>query len=174
MSDKCRVRTVRCQETWRCGFRTTTVIEGQRVELDCLSLMMKVMGRFSWRSDTPSPSYVCLWEGCWGVTVTKFLPTIGCCGGGLQGSSAPMTPYSSDGEPPYWTGLSWIQYARRTLVINPPPILLTLWYENQLLDSVSTPLVPWCRNLPLQRPGCFPPPSQTGILGHQSFTCQTF
>ncbi|XP_075882180.1 transmembrane protein 81 [Nelusetta ayraudi] len=49
VSDQCRVRTVRCKESWRCGLRTTTVSEGQRVELDCLGPVMKVMGRFSWR-----------------------------------------------------------------------------------------------------------------------------
>ncbi|CAG02315.1 unnamed protein product [Tetraodon nigroviridis] len=49
VSEKCRVRTVKCLETWRCGLQTMTMIAGQRVELDCLGEVMKAMGRFSWR-----------------------------------------------------------------------------------------------------------------------------
>lgn len=63
VSDQCRVRTVRCKESWRCGLRTTTVSEGQRVELDCLGPVMKVMGRFSWRSGKTCNVCVCVREG---------------------------------------------------------------------------------------------------------------
>ncbi|XP_029690316.1 transmembrane protein 81 isoform X2 [Takifugu rubripes] len=49
VSEKCRVRTVKCLESWQCGLQTMTMTSGQRVELDCLGEVMKAMGRFSWR-----------------------------------------------------------------------------------------------------------------------------
>ncbi|CAK6977004.1 transmembrane protein 81 [Scomber scombrus] len=49
VSEKCRVRKVKCRESWQCGLRTSTVTSGQRVELDCLGEVMEAMGRFSWR-----------------------------------------------------------------------------------------------------------------------------
>uniref|UniRef100_A0A671U417 Transmembrane protein 81 n=1 Tax=Sparus aurata TaxID=8175 RepID=A0A671U417_SPAAU len=45
----CRVRKVKCVESWRCGLRTMTVTSGQRVDIDCLGEVMEAMGRFSWR-----------------------------------------------------------------------------------------------------------------------------
>ncbi|XP_037336313.2 transmembrane protein 81 isoform X1 [Pungitius pungitius] len=49
VSQDCRVRRVKCLQSWRCGLSTMTVTSGQRVELDCLEEVMKAMGRFSWR-----------------------------------------------------------------------------------------------------------------------------
>uniref|UniRef100_UPI0037E8A1EF transmembrane protein 81 n=1 Tax=Semicossyphus pulcher TaxID=241346 RepID=UPI0037E8A1EF len=49
VSEECRVRKVRCQESWQCGLRTMTVTSGQRVEVDCVGDVMEAMGRFSWR-----------------------------------------------------------------------------------------------------------------------------
>ncbi|XP_029974936.1 transmembrane protein 81 [Salarias fasciatus] len=49
VSEACRVRTVRCLESWQCGLRTRTVAAGQTLELDCLGEVMEAMGRFSWR-----------------------------------------------------------------------------------------------------------------------------
>ncbi|XP_071333595.1 transmembrane protein 81 isoform X2 [Trachinotus anak] len=49
VSDECRVRKVKCLESWQCGLRTMTVTSGQRVEIDCLGEVMEAMGRFSWR-----------------------------------------------------------------------------------------------------------------------------
>ncbi|XP_022618795.1 transmembrane protein 81 [Seriola dumerili] len=49
VSEACRVRKVKCQESWQCGLRTMTVTSGQRVEIDCLGEVMQAMGRFSWR-----------------------------------------------------------------------------------------------------------------------------
>ncbi|XP_053174073.1 transmembrane protein 81 [Scomber japonicus] len=49
VSEECRVRKVKCRESWQCGLRTMTVTSGQRVELDCLGEVMEAMGRFSWR-----------------------------------------------------------------------------------------------------------------------------
>ncbi|CAN9515281.1 unnamed protein product [Ophioblennius macclurei] len=45
----CRVRRVKCQESWQCELRTRTTCVGQRVELDCLGEVMRALGRFSWR-----------------------------------------------------------------------------------------------------------------------------
>ncbi|KAM9351046.1 transmembrane protein 81 [Symphorus nematophorus] len=49
VSEECRDRKVKCQESWQCGLRTITVTSGQRVEIDCLGEVMEAMGRFSWR-----------------------------------------------------------------------------------------------------------------------------
>ncbi|XP_047186750.1 transmembrane protein 81 isoform X3 [Scophthalmus maximus] len=49
VSEVCRVRKVKCQESWQCGLRTMTVTAGQRVEIDCLGEVLQAMGRFSWR-----------------------------------------------------------------------------------------------------------------------------
>ncbi|XP_074538584.1 transmembrane protein 81 [Halichoeres trimaculatus] len=49
VSEECRDRTVRCQESWQCGLRTMTVTAGQRVEIDCVGEVMEAVGRFSWR-----------------------------------------------------------------------------------------------------------------------------
>ncbi|XP_070766001.1 transmembrane protein 81 [Enoplosus armatus] len=49
VSEECRVRKVKCLESWQCGLRTMTVTSGQRVEIDCLGEVMEAMGRFSWR-----------------------------------------------------------------------------------------------------------------------------
>ncbi|KAM7405316.1 hypothetical protein PAMP_012588 [Pampus punctatissimus] len=49
VSEECRVRKVKCQETWQCGLTTMTVTSGQRVEVDCLGEVMEAMGRFAWR-----------------------------------------------------------------------------------------------------------------------------
>ncbi|XP_068590004.1 transmembrane protein 81 [Cebidichthys violaceus] len=49
VSEDCRVRKVKCLESWQCGLRTMTVTSGQRVEIDCLGEVMEAMGRFSWR-----------------------------------------------------------------------------------------------------------------------------
>ncbi|XP_034552108.1 transmembrane protein 81 [Notolabrus celidotus] len=49
VSEECRVRKVRCQESWQCGLRTMTVTVGQRVEVDCVGEVMEAVGRFSWR-----------------------------------------------------------------------------------------------------------------------------
>uniref|UniRef100_A0A3Q3EKR4 Transmembrane protein 81 n=1 Tax=Labrus bergylta TaxID=56723 RepID=A0A3Q3EKR4_9LABR len=46
---KCRVRKVRCQESWQCGLMTMTVTSGERVEVDCVGDVMEAVGRFSWR-----------------------------------------------------------------------------------------------------------------------------
>ncbi|KAM9752121.1 transmembrane protein 81 [Menidia menidia] len=48
-SEDCRVRKVRCLESWQCGLTTMTVMSGQKVEIDCLGEVMEAMGRFSWR-----------------------------------------------------------------------------------------------------------------------------
>ncbi|XP_031179684.1 transmembrane protein 81 [Sander lucioperca] len=45
----CRVRKVKCLESWQCGLSTMTVTSGQRVDIDCLGEVMEAMGRFSWR-----------------------------------------------------------------------------------------------------------------------------
>ncbi|XP_031701683.1 transmembrane protein 81 [Anarrhichthys ocellatus] len=49
VSEDCRVRKVKCLESWQCGLRTMTVTSGERVEIDCLGEVMEAMGRFSWR-----------------------------------------------------------------------------------------------------------------------------
>ncbi|XP_054464683.1 transmembrane protein 81 [Anoplopoma fimbria] len=49
VSEECRVRKVKCLDSWQCGLRTMTVTSGQRVEIDCLGEVMEAMGRFSWR-----------------------------------------------------------------------------------------------------------------------------
>ncbi|XP_036960503.1 transmembrane protein 81 [Acanthopagrus latus] len=49
VSEECRVRKVKCVESWRCGLRTMTVTSGQRVDIDCLGEVMEAMGKFSWR-----------------------------------------------------------------------------------------------------------------------------
>ncbi|XP_008281379.1 transmembrane protein 81 [Stegastes partitus] len=49
VTEKCRVRKVKCLESWQCGLRTMTVTSGQKVEIDCLGEVMETMGRFSWR-----------------------------------------------------------------------------------------------------------------------------
>nr|XP_046253377.1 transmembrane protein 81 [Scatophagus argus]XP_046253378.1 transmembrane protein 81 [Scatophagus argus]XP_046253379.1 transmembrane protein 81 [Scatophagus argus] len=49
VSGECRVRKVKCLESWQCGLRTLTVTSGQKVEIDCLGEVMEAMGRFSWR-----------------------------------------------------------------------------------------------------------------------------
>ncbi|XP_040007718.1 transmembrane protein 81 [Xiphias gladius] len=49
VSEECRVRRVKCLESWQCGLRTMTVTAGQRVEIDCLGEVMEATGRFSWR-----------------------------------------------------------------------------------------------------------------------------
>ncbi|XP_068599131.1 transmembrane protein 81 [Brachionichthys hirsutus] len=49
VSQRCRVRKVKCLESWRCSLTTSTVTSGQRVEMDCLEEVMEAMGRFSWR-----------------------------------------------------------------------------------------------------------------------------
>ncbi|XP_059189560.1 transmembrane protein 81 [Centropristis striata] len=49
VSEECRVRKVKCLESWQCGLRTMTVTAGQRVDMDCLGEVMQAMGRFSWR-----------------------------------------------------------------------------------------------------------------------------
>ncbi|XP_072223320.1 transmembrane protein 81 [Leuresthes tenuis] len=46
---ECRVRKVKCLESWQCGLRTMTAMSGQKVEINCLGEVMEVMGRFSWR-----------------------------------------------------------------------------------------------------------------------------
>uniref|UniRef100_A0A3Q3FWK3 Transmembrane protein 81 n=1 Tax=Labrus bergylta TaxID=56723 RepID=A0A3Q3FWK3_9LABR len=38
---KCRVRKVRCQESWQCGLMTMTVTSGERVEVDCVGDVME-------------------------------------------------------------------------------------------------------------------------------------
>lgn len=52
-STSCKMRTIRCLDTWQCGLKTQTVTAGQRLELDCLEEVMEAMGRFafvvSWR-----------------------------------------------------------------------------------------------------------------------------
>ncbi|XP_043102483.1 transmembrane protein 81 [Puntigrus tetrazona] len=52
-STSCKMRTVRCLDTWQCGLKTQTAIAGQRLVLDCLEEVMEAMGRFafvvSWR-----------------------------------------------------------------------------------------------------------------------------
>ncbi|KAJ3586695.1 hypothetical protein NHX12_013091 [Muraenolepis orangiensis] len=45
----CRVRRVKCVEAWRCGLRTLTVLEGTRLEINCLGDVMQAMGPYSWR-----------------------------------------------------------------------------------------------------------------------------
>ncbi|XP_030641089.1 transmembrane protein 81 [Chanos chanos] len=49
----CRLRKVRCTDTWQCGLETLTVSAGEHLELDCLGEVMEAMGRFafivSWR-----------------------------------------------------------------------------------------------------------------------------
>lgn len=59
VSDQCRVRTVHCQEGWRCGLWTATVTEGQRVDLDCMGQVMEAMGRFSWRYEGSERCCLC-------------------------------------------------------------------------------------------------------------------
>ncbi|XP_070825442.1 transmembrane protein 81 [Chaetodon trifascialis] len=49
VSKECRVRKVKCVESWQCGLRTMTVTSGQTVDIDCLGEVMEAMGRFSWR-----------------------------------------------------------------------------------------------------------------------------
>uniref|UniRef100_A0A8D3B6A4 Transmembrane protein 81 n=1 Tax=Scophthalmus maximus TaxID=52904 RepID=A0A8D3B6A4_SCOMX len=49
VSEVCRVRKVKCQESWQCGLRTMTVTAGQRVEIDCLGEVLQAMGRVLWR-----------------------------------------------------------------------------------------------------------------------------
>ncbi|XP_033484060.2 transmembrane protein 81 [Epinephelus lanceolatus] len=49
VSEECRVRKVKCLESWQCGLRTMTVTSGQKVEIDCLGEVMEAMGRFTWR-----------------------------------------------------------------------------------------------------------------------------
>ncbi|KAM6924370.1 transmembrane protein 81 [Xenentodon cancila] len=49
VSEMCRVRRVKCLESWQCGLRTMTVTSGQKVEINCLGEVMEVMGRYSWR-----------------------------------------------------------------------------------------------------------------------------
>ncbi|KAM7411175.1 hypothetical protein PAMA_021249 [Pampus argenteus] len=49
VSEECRVRKVKCRETWQCGLTTMTVTSGQRVEVNCLGEVMAAMGRFAWR-----------------------------------------------------------------------------------------------------------------------------
>ncbi|XP_034028032.1 transmembrane protein 81-like [Thalassophryne amazonica] len=49
VSDKCRIRKVKCLQTWQCGLRTFTVTAGDRVELKCLEEASEDKGRFSWR-----------------------------------------------------------------------------------------------------------------------------
>ncbi|XP_051805700.1 transmembrane protein 81 [Acanthochromis polyacanthus] len=49
VSEVCRVRKVRCLDSWQCGLRTMTVTSGQKVEIDCLGEVMKAIGKFSWR-----------------------------------------------------------------------------------------------------------------------------
>nr|XP_043893473.1 transmembrane protein 81 [Solea senegalensis] len=49
VSKVCRVRKVKCLESWQCGLRTMTVTSGEKVELDCLGEVMEAMGYFSWR-----------------------------------------------------------------------------------------------------------------------------
>uniref|UniRef100_A0A3Q1EI74 Transmembrane protein 81 n=1 Tax=Acanthochromis polyacanthus TaxID=80966 RepID=A0A3Q1EI74_9TELE len=41
VSEVCRVRKVRCLDSWQCGLRTMTVTSGQKVEIDCLGEVMK-------------------------------------------------------------------------------------------------------------------------------------
>lgn len=52
-STSCKLRTVRCLDTWQCGLKTQTATAGQRLVLDCLEEVMEAMGRFafvvSWR-----------------------------------------------------------------------------------------------------------------------------
>lgn len=50
VSDVCRVRKVKCQMSWQCGLSTMTVVEGQRVEFDCLREIVETVGKFSPRS----------------------------------------------------------------------------------------------------------------------------
>ncbi|XP_062314151.1 transmembrane protein 81 isoform X1 [Osmerus eperlanus] len=45
----CRMRWVRCLDTWQCGLQTITGPEGGRLELDCLGEVMEAMGRYSFR-----------------------------------------------------------------------------------------------------------------------------
>ncbi|XP_067270779.1 transmembrane protein 81 [Pseudorasbora parva] len=49
----CKMRTIRCLDTWQCGLKTQTTTAGQRLVLDCLEEVMEAMGRFafvvSWR-----------------------------------------------------------------------------------------------------------------------------
>lgn len=52
-SPSCKLRTIRCLDTWQCGLKTQTATVGQRLVLDCLEEVMEAMGRFafvvSWR-----------------------------------------------------------------------------------------------------------------------------
>ncbi|XP_073674761.1 transmembrane protein 81 [Garra rufa] len=52
-STSCKMRTIRCLDTWQCGLKTQTATAGQRLVLDCLEEVMEAMGRFafvvSWR-----------------------------------------------------------------------------------------------------------------------------
>ncbi|XP_065104004.1 transmembrane protein 81 [Paramisgurnus dabryanus] len=52
-TNDCKLRTVRCLDTWQCGLKTQTAIAGQKLVLDCLEEVMDAMGRFafvvSWR-----------------------------------------------------------------------------------------------------------------------------
>ncbi|XP_046869901.1 transmembrane protein 81 isoform X1 [Hypomesus transpacificus] len=45
----CRMRWVRCLDTWQCGLQTITGPEGGHLELDCLGQVMEAMGRYSFR-----------------------------------------------------------------------------------------------------------------------------
>ncbi|XP_068452810.1 transmembrane protein 81 [Clinocottus analis] len=49
VSQACRVRKVKCLQSWQCGLRTRTLTSGDRLEIDCLGEVMQAMGRFSWR-----------------------------------------------------------------------------------------------------------------------------
>ena len=48
----CRMRWVRCLDTWQCGLQTITGPEGGHLELDCLGQVMEAMGRYSFRWGT--------------------------------------------------------------------------------------------------------------------------
>ncbi len=52
-STSCKMRTIRCLDTWQCGLKTQTTTAGQRLVLDCFEEVMEAMGRFafvvSWR-----------------------------------------------------------------------------------------------------------------------------
>ncbi|KAJ0064552.1 hypothetical protein NL108_009750 [Boleophthalmus pectinirostris] len=49
VTQECRVRQVRCLDSWQCGLRTLTVTEGQRLLLDCVEEVMKETGPYAWR-----------------------------------------------------------------------------------------------------------------------------
>ncbi|KAM6960563.1 transmembrane protein 81 [Aplochiton taeniatus] len=45
----CRVRRVKCLDSWQCGLQVFTVITGQRFEMHCLGAVREALGPFSYR-----------------------------------------------------------------------------------------------------------------------------